>query len=112
MSPPPPSTPEPPKPLLSEEVLPTGTIAWVGIGSLALFALGTYAAYLLLTNRTLEAQINGPSEVPAEIQHRDAELGIVDQQLFTLEHRQQDEHEELTRKLNSYGWNEGKKSVH
>lgn len=100
-------------PLLGEENLPTGTIAWVGFGSLALFAAGIYVAYLLLGNWTLQNQIRGPAVIPEPVQKRDAELGIVDQQLFELEHREKDERAALVQRLNSYGWvDKDKKVVH
>jgi len=100
-------------PLLQQENIPTGTIAWVGLGSLALFAAGIYASYLLLINRRIEAQAEGKSEIPAAIERREPELGIVDQHPFTLEHRAADQKKAVEERLESYGWvDKGRGVIH
>jgi hypothetical protein len=101
--------PEAPKPLLEEEQLPTGTITWVGLGSLALFAAGIWVSNLMLTNETVRQQAMGMPSVPAEIGK--PEIGIVDQQLFELEHRDQDERSRQNARLGSYGWVDKEKKV-
>ena len=102
----------PPKQLLEQEDLPTGSIAWVGIGSLALFAAGIYVSYLILANDTLRLQAKGASTVPpALIEQHSPEMGIVDQLPFAIEHRDSDERKGVNAHLSGYGWTDKDKKV-
>ena len=75
---------------LAHEHLPVGKIALVGVVSVVIFAIGIWLSkveldYVEATARETQGAPTDPSEIGKP------ELGIVDQQLFELEHRQKDE---------------------
>lgn len=85
------------------ESLPVGTIALVAIVACTCFALAILWATQIMHGVEREnEEAHGPWVKASEIGK--PEVGIVDQTLYSVEHRAHDFNEEKLQKLNSYGW--------
>jgi len=81
----------------------------IGIVSLIVFALGTFWAVTILHRETARAHAStGASHAPMIGQ---PEIGIVDQVLFTGDHRLADWRAERAARLNGYGWVDRSKGI-
>jgi hypothetical protein len=81
----------------------------VGVVSLIVFALGTFWAVTILHRETARAHsVTGVSHAPMIGQ---PEIGIVDQVLFTGDHRLADWRAERAARLNGYGWVDRSKGI-
>jgi hypothetical protein len=81
----------------------------VGVVSLIVFALGTFWAVTILHRETARAHAaTGVSRPPMLGQ---SEIGIVDQVLFTGDHRLADWKAEREARLNGYGWVDRSKGI-
>ncbi len=81
----------------------------VGLVSLVVFALGTFWAVTILHRETARAHAaSGVSHPPMIGQ---PEIGIVDQVLFSGDHRLADWRAERAARLNGYGWVDRSKGI-
>ncbi len=81
----------------------------IGLISLVVFALGTFWAVTILHRETARAHAaTGVSRPPMLGQ---SEIGIVDQVLFTGDHRLADWRAERAARLNGYGWVDRSKGI-
>ena len=90
-----------PPPLPEETPLPFGTIALVSLATLAFFAVCVYFADLIRQHHNEETAGN---VAPLPAKAGQAEIGIVDQPMFELERRAEDERQARLQRLSSYGW--------
>lgn len=82
----------------------------IGIVSLIVFALGTFWAVTILHRETARAHAaTGISGRPTLVGQ--PEIGIVDQVLFTGDHRLADWRAERAARLNGYGWVDRSKGI-
>jgi hypothetical protein len=87
-----------------------GKVILVGVVSLAIFALCTVWAAVLLHNETARTEkATGATRVPAEIGKE--EIGIVDQVPFIVDHRLTLWRAERKAKLDGYGWVDRTKGI-
>jgi len=86
-----------------------GKIVFIGIASLAVFAVGIVWAYYLMVSRREDVRRLGPAQVPTEIGK--AEIGIVDQVLFSVDVRLDKWQESNRKKLAGYGWVDRSKGI-
>lgn len=79
-----------------------GKIVAVGLGSLAVFAVGIVWSYFILQGRQRDVQMGGPARLTPEMGKQ--EIGIVDQVLFDSDHRLELWRAERAKELSSWGW--------
>ncbi len=84
-------------------------IIFIGVLSLAVFAAGIVWAYFLLVGQRAEIRRAGPEKVATEMGK--AEIGIVDQILFSDDNRLDVWKAEHKHRLESYGWIDKAKGV-
>ena len=84
-------------------------IVIVGVASLAIFGVSIVWSYRLMTGRESELHALGLARTPTEIGK--AEIGIVDQIPFDIDHRLEIWRAEHTHRLSSYGWVDRRKGV-
>lgn len=85
---------------LGEEI-PSGKIFIVGVVTIVVFTLAIVYSESLRARRDA-AMPQGPAPLPRQVGQ--AELGIVDQTMFEVEHRAADLRELQKQHLDSYGW--------
>ncbi len=81
----------------------------VGVISLIVFALGTFWAVTILHRETARAHAAGGVSRPPMLGR--SEIGIVDQVLFSGDHRLADWRAERSARLNGYGWVDRSKGI-
>jgi hypothetical protein len=86
-----------------------GKIIVIGAVSLSLFAVGVVWAYQIKTRSERVIQANGAARTPTEIGK--PEIGIVDQVLFSVDHRIEVWRAEHAKRLSTYGWIDRSKGV-
>lgn len=84
-------------------------IVAVGVVSLLVFAVGIISAYFLLQGQRAEIRKDGAEKPRAELGK--AEIGIVDQVMFTIDNRLDVWRAEHKKRLESYGWIDKAKGV-
>src|SRR5690242_9204686 len=84
-------------------------IILIGVLSLAVFAVGIVWAYFLMVGQRAEVRKSGVARTPTEIGK--AEIGIVDQVLFSSDNRLDVWRAEHKKRLESYGWIDRTKGV-
>ena len=92
----------------SDEMNLTKIVA-VGVVSLVVFAVGIICAYYLMVGQRAEIRRAGPERPRAELGK--AEIGIVDQVLFSSDNRLEIWRAEHKKRLESYGWIDKAKGV-
>lgn len=85
---------------LGEEI-PTGKIFIVGVVTIVVFTLAVVFSEWLRARRDATMP-QGPAPLPKQVGQ--AEIGIVDQTMFEVEHRAADLRELQKQHLDSYGW--------
>jgi hypothetical protein len=105
------STPDhgPSHDVLADDGIDTKKILLVGVGSLTVFAISAFIAYLILRHDTQEYEARGLPPAPSMI-GKD-EIGIVDQPEFSLDRRLEDWKAVKQHRLNSYGWVDRQKNL-
>jgi hypothetical protein len=86
-----------------------GKIVVIGLGSLALFAVGILWSYQLMVGRQGEIHAQGLARRPTEIGK--PEIGIVDQVPFSIDHRLEVWKAANGKRLSSYGWIDRAKGI-
>src|SRR4051812_5146617 len=81
----------------------------VGVVSLLVFAVGIICAYFLMVGQRAEVRRLGPERPRTELGK--AEIGIVDQVLFSSDNRLEIWRAEHKKRLESYGWIDKTKGV-
>jgi hypothetical protein len=84
-------------------------IMLVWVVSLSVFALGIIWAYYLMVARVNEIHARGVRTAPTEIGK--AEIGIVDQVLFSTDHRLDDWKAMHRKRLETFGWSDKAKGL-
>lgn len=99
-----PKLPEVPGPeRIGAEHLPTGTIYGVLAGALLIFAVGVWLADGMRVRRTHRLEhLYGKEPTPAHV--GEAKIGMLEQNLFELQHRWSDEKRAQLERLHGYGW--------
>jgi hypothetical protein len=92
----------------SDEMNLTKIVA-VGVVSLVVFAVGIVCAYFLLVGQRAEIRRGGPERPRTEVGK--AEIGIVDQVLFSADNRLEIWRADHKKRLESYGWIDKAKGV-
>jgi len=81
----------------------------VGIVSLVVFAVGILSAYFLMQGQRAQIRKDGAEKARAELGK--AEIGIVDQVMFTADNRLETWGAEHKKRLESYGWIDKAKGI-
>jgi hypothetical protein len=81
-----------------------GKVIAVGVASLAIFALATVWAAVILKRETSQLEKDRGTATPMTRAEHPAEIGIVDQVPFISDHRIDVWRKDNTARLNSYGW--------
>jgi hypothetical protein len=84
-------------------------IIGVGVVALVVFALGITWAYFLMVGQKADIRKDGPEKPRAELGK--AEIGIVDQVMFTADNRIELWRTDHKKRLESYGWIDKAKGV-
>ena len=84
-------------------------IVLVGVVSLVVFAVGVTAAYFLWQGQLGQIRQGGPEKDRAQLGK--AEIGIVDQVLFTADNRIEEWRAEHKKRLETYGWIDKAKGI-
>jgi hypothetical protein len=94
----------------AEDEIQYGKIIKVGVVSLAIFALATVWAAIIMSKHTKQVESEtGVAATPSEIGR--SEIGIVDQVPFIVDHRLEAWRAERSAHLNGYGWVDRAKGV-
>jgi hypothetical protein len=84
-------------------------IVAVGVGALAIFAIGIWWAYSLMSHWRTELQAGGAARTPTELGK--TEIGIVDQVPFEKDHRLDVWRAERAKRLGTFGWVDRAKGI-
>ena len=87
------------RPVTEEDRISTGPILFVGIGSLVVFFLASFAA-----TGYLKVKVGERPEVPLPAEVGQSKIGLVEQQMFGLADRGERERAAKLRQLRSWGW--------
>jgi hypothetical protein len=94
----------------AEDEIQYGKIIKVGVVSLAIFAVATVWAAIIMSKHTKQVESEtGVATKPSEIGR--SEIGIVDQVPFVIDHRLEVWRAERSAHLNGYGWVDRAKGV-
>jgi hypothetical protein len=85
-----------------EDAIDYGKLITIGAASLAIFALATWWASIILRRETTRIEEESGKSKAVEVGR--AEIGIVDQVPFVSDHRLEEWRKERKERLDSYGW--------
>jgi hypothetical protein len=87
------------RPVTEEDRISTGSVLFVGIGSLVVFFLASFAA-----TGYLKVKVGERPVVPLPAEVGQSKIGLVEQQMFGLADRGERERTAKLRQLRSWGW--------